>query len=65
MKFVMGLAAALLIGTAAMAQSGGGTAATGSNASGVQPSGSMGSSAAGRSGGMTKSKKMRSHKKRM
>ncbi|WP_232629382.1 hypothetical protein [Methylobacterium sp. Leaf118] len=70
MKCSIGLAAALLVGAAAMAtpalaqQGANTTQMTGSNATGVQPEGSMSGSKMSGSGAM-KSKKMKSKKNRM
>jgi len=67
MKYTLGLAAALIVGSAAistpvLAQSGGNSAQmTGSNATGVQPSSKMSGKMSG--GGQMKSKKMKSSKK--
>lgn len=66
MKYAIGLAAALVVGSAALtapvlAQSGSGAQMTGSNATGVQPEGKMGGNKM--SGGQMKSKKMKSNKK--
>ena len=69
MKYAIGLAAALIVGSAALttpvlAQSGSGAQMTGSNATGVQPEGRMSGKMAG-GGGQMKSKKMKSKKNRM
>ncbi|WP_342151564.1 hypothetical protein [Methylorubrum sp. SB2] len=69
MKYALGLAAALVIGSAAvstpvLAQSGGNSAQmTGSNATGVQPDSKMSGKMSG--GAPMKSKKMKSKKNRM
>ena len=67
MRYVLGLALALLCGTAAMAQSGPTTAQTGSNATGVKPTDDMtGQNAGTRTGkpsGKTQSKKAARPKK--
>lgn len=68
MKQVIGLAAALLVGTAALstaavAQGAGTTQMTGSNATGVKPEGGMNKISG--AGGQMKSKKMKSKNNRM
>lgn len=66
MKYTIGLAAALIVGSAALstpvlAQSGSSAQMTGSNATGVQPDSKMSGKMSG--GGQMKSKKMKSTKK--
>jgi len=66
MRYAIGLAAALVVGSTALttpvlAQSGGGAQMTGSNATGVQPEGKMSGKMSG--GTPMKAKKMKSGKK--